>query len=168
MSAHPFKKWDTVFWADPDDGACSGDYTVIDVTDDVLTLEADDGSEVEALPSECTPRDWMDVKFPNWALSYFVNGDASSLTDEEVKQVDAYVKGLRDEGYTLENVTEDRDEFTPHPAFGLATDTTRVRFYKPMAAVDFGTVPQTVTAVVEVDDGEIVSVEAIEVKEDKA
>lgn len=127
-----FEKFDTVFWEDPDEGISSGDYTVVGVDGEILTLEADDGSEVEAYASECTHRDWRDENFPNWALCYFVNGDGSSLTDEEMRQVDDFVSRMRDNGYTLDTVTDDTNEFCAHPAFGLGSDTTRVRFYKPM------------------------------------
>lgn len=40
-----------VFWSDPDDGACSGEYTIIGVNGDIYSL-AFMGSEVEATVNE--------------------------------------------------------------------------------------------------------------------
>ena len=46
-------KGDEVYWTDPDDGKCSGYYTVLAVRpDDVVLLQNDDGSEVEAWITE--------------------------------------------------------------------------------------------------------------------
>ncbi|CAA2141625.1 hypothetical protein HYPP_02646 [Hyphomicrobium sp. ghe19] len=32
------------------------------------------------------------IEGPSWAASYLINGDASGLTDEEIAQVDAWLK----------------------------------------------------------------------------
>lgn len=127
-----FKEYDTVYWDDPDEGISSGDYTVSDVNGEILTLTADDGSEVEAYASECRHRDWYDAQFPNWGMCYLVNGDRSALTDEDAKMVDDFAATMREEGYTEMRVTDDVNEFCAHPEFGLACDTTRIRYYKPM------------------------------------
>lgn len=44
---------DNVWWEDPDDGICSGKYRVVNVNGDILTLNNEYGSEVEAFDYEC-------------------------------------------------------------------------------------------------------------------
>lgn len=130
---HKFKVWDTVFWGDPrGGGTLAGDYTVTGISGEMLMLSDDSEVDVEVPASECTHRDWYDADFPNWALSYFVNGDSSALTEEEIREVDTWVDGMRRDGYVDETITDDTNEFCAHPAFGLGSDTTRVRFYKKM------------------------------------
>lgn len=41
-----------VWWDDPDDGICSGAGVVTEVSGDVVSLQMDDGGEVEALRRE--------------------------------------------------------------------------------------------------------------------
>jgi len=42
-----------IYWNDPDDGLCSGYYEVISICDnDIVMLQNEEGSEVEAFISE--------------------------------------------------------------------------------------------------------------------
>lgn len=72
------------------------------------------------------------VDFPEWALPYLVNGDASGLEDSDLLLVGEWLQGMLEEGYSgLDyEVTEDRNEFCPHPEFGLACSTVKVMFFK--------------------------------------
>ena len=50
-----FNVGDKVFWNDPDDGICSGEYWVTGISGDILYLEGENHSgEVEAMSDECT------------------------------------------------------------------------------------------------------------------
>lgn len=58
---------------------------------------------------------------PDWAASYLVNDDPSSLEEEDIKLVDDFCDKLFQQGYRLVCPTEDdQSYFTWHPAFGLA------------------------------------------------
>lgn len=76
--------------------------------------------------------DYLEVDFPNWALSYLVNADDSALTDEDKSEADRWLGEIHDAGYDTvgPHVTDDTNEFCAHPAFGLACDTTKVRFFR--------------------------------------
>ena len=61
--------------------------------------------------------------FPTWGLSYLINGDSSALTEEEIKEVDAFVEK---ESY-IDIFNHDPEEngepyFSKFPEFGLACD----------------------------------------------
>lgn len=77
-------------------------------------------------------RDYYECDFPNWALTYLVNNDPSALSNEDKADADAFLDSLVIEGYDVvrSHVTDDVNGFCAHPAFGLACDTTKVRFYK--------------------------------------
>ena len=48
------KKGAKVYWTDPDDGLCSGYYTVESHKGEIVTLADGQGGTCEALESECT------------------------------------------------------------------------------------------------------------------
>lgn len=77
-------------------------------------------------------RDYYECEFPNWALSYLVNDDPSALSDEDKAGADAFLESVAGKGHDTvsPHVTDDVNEFCAHPAFGLACDTTKVRFYR--------------------------------------
>lgn len=61
---------------------------------------------------------------PQWAASYLVNGDASSLDYHDKSQVDAWVAELLRKGFRiLAPIDGSENEFVPYPAFGLGTST---------------------------------------------
>jgi hypothetical protein len=51
------------------------------------------------------------VEMPDYSLSYLVNGDASGLEDEDVKNID---------GQVIFDTIEEEGHFTHSPEFGLA------------------------------------------------
>ena len=55
-----------------------------------------------------------------------------AASDEDKAGADAFLGAVAGEGYDTvrPHVTDDVNEFCAHPAFGLACDTTKVRFYK--------------------------------------
>lgn len=70
----------------------------------------------------CTKK--CSVAFPDWALSYFVNGDDSGVSPGERKMVDEWWEGMTSAGYTDYELTEDHNEFNSSPEFGLPCSTT--------------------------------------------
>lgn len=76
--------------------------------------------------------DYYECDFPDWALCYLVNDDPSALSDEDKAEADAFLDGLVRKGYrtAYPEVTEDKNEFCPYPAFGKACGTVKVRFRK--------------------------------------
>lgn len=73
---------------------------------------------------------YIDVDFPDWALTALECGDTSGITDEDAKLFNNWHADMVKDGYTSHEVTYDRNEFCSHPAFGLATSTVRVRLIK--------------------------------------
>lgn len=66
-----------------------------------------------------------EVKFPDYALGYMVNADASGLEDEDIKAVDAYMQWYYDRakeinGHVIFSCGDDEAYFTWNPEFGLA------------------------------------------------
>lgn len=58
---------------------------------------------------------------PEWsiyALEYGVNED-SSLSEEDIKQIEAFISANFPHGYSLSVRWEERTEFDRYPAFGL-------------------------------------------------
>lgn len=55
-------------------------------------------------------------QIPTWALGYIINGDASALTEEELKMVDRW---LKQSGYEIISPTDCNESFSKYPAFGL-------------------------------------------------
>lgn len=53
MNGSVLVEGDRVYWHDPDEGTCSGFYTVAAVDVEYVTLENDDGGLVGAFPHEC-------------------------------------------------------------------------------------------------------------------
>ncbi len=49
-----YKVGDKVFWADPDDGVCSGYGKVTEVNGEIHSIKKDDGGELEAYEHELT------------------------------------------------------------------------------------------------------------------
>ncbi len=52
MPAPRFKVGDKVFWTDPDENLCSGDYVIVAIHGEIYALANESGSEVEALLHE--------------------------------------------------------------------------------------------------------------------
>jgi len=73
-----------------------------------------------------TIRRYDDLRIPDYALSYLVNGDDSGLDEQDKKNIDSYMKNfynvLNDEEFIIFAVNQECKEsyFTWHPAFGLA------------------------------------------------
>ena len=64
---------------------------------------------------------------PGYSLSYLVNGDASGIDDDDIKNIDEFMEyyyNLADElnGHVVIDVISDEGSFTSDPAFGLACD----------------------------------------------
>ena len=60
---------------------------------------------------------------PCWAANYFVNGDATGLTEDDMGLIREYEKRLLRSGFRLSGPIDDtRNEFCSCPAFGLACD----------------------------------------------
>ena len=57
-------------------------------------------------------------KIPTWSLCYLINGDATALTDEEIRMVDEWVSKWQVE---IVSPLMDEDGST-HPYFGLPTE----------------------------------------------
>jgi hypothetical protein len=75
---------------------------------------------------------YIEDKFPTYALSYVINGDASGMEDEDIANCDEWYARLTESlkeshpDARIEFLYDDQDEsgsFTPYPAFGLACDT---------------------------------------------
>ena len=72
---------------------------------------------------QITNQETYKYTFPAYALSYLINGDASGLTDKEIKDVDEFVER---ENY-IKHFDYDYEEhgepyFSKYPEFGLACD----------------------------------------------
>lgn len=63
-------------------------------------------------------------KIPSWSLCYFINGDASGLTDEEIRDADRWYKKLRVQ--IISPVVDEEGNIQPYfshyPAFGLPAE----------------------------------------------
>jgi len=75
-------------------------------------------------------------QFPTYALSALFNGDYSGLDDEDIENLEAFLKR---ESYidVWDCDSDDEGSFTSHPEFGLACDcieVTGVVFEKDSAA----------------------------------
>lgn len=75
--------------------------------------------------------DYIEVDFPNWALCCLVNGDPIE-DDADLLTFERWEASMRAEGWSLLDfdVTDDTNGFCRNPAFGLACDTTKVRFFR--------------------------------------
>ena len=65
------------------------------------------------------------VEMPDWALSYLVNGDSSSLEQTEIDSIDALVDEYATDygmGSLVYNYDEDTLGFSMRPWVGLAAD----------------------------------------------
>lgn len=64
-------------------------------------------------------------RIPQWAVCYLVNSDDDSLSSDDKRQVDEYVKRLLEEERLrlLGPIGGTESEFERHPAFGLACGT---------------------------------------------
>lgn len=63
-------------------------------------------------------------KIPSWSLCYLINGDASGLTDEEIRDADRWYKELRVQ-IISPVVDEDgniQPYFSHYPVFGLPAE----------------------------------------------
>jgi hypothetical protein len=65
------------------------------------------------------------VEMPDYSLSYLVNGDASGLEDEDVKNIDGFMEQFYREaenigGQVIFDTIEEEGHFTHSPEFGLA------------------------------------------------
>lgn len=125
---------DAIDWMQRRDG-----HGFVEVPDGNVT----DGAVADAVAAsegfkylKVTDVNWTDwefitLDFPNWALCTLVNGDPLE-SDEDKRAYDAWEAEMKEHGYSLLNfdVLDDTNDFCPYPAFGLACDTTRVRFFK--------------------------------------
>lgn len=63
-------------------------------------------------------------KIPSWSLCYLINGDASGLTDEEIRDADRWYKELRVQ--IISPVVDEEGNIQPYfshyPAFGLPAE----------------------------------------------
>lgn len=57
-------------------------------------------------------------QIPEWAICYIVNGDATGLEDEEIQQIDSWIRNNRATIYP----PIDGPYFCHYPAWGLASD----------------------------------------------
>ena len=62
---------------------------------------------------------------PDYSLSYLINGDASGLDDDDIKNIDEFMEyyyNLADQlnGNVVIDVVSEEGFFTSYPAFGLA------------------------------------------------
>ena len=74
-----------------------------------------------------TASEYTDLRIPDYALPYLVNGDASGLEESDVKAVDAYMAQYYDEaraigGHVIFSAGDGEASFTWYPEFGLACD----------------------------------------------
>lgn len=98
-------------------------------------------------PALAPLKDLGSYHIPQWALNYMVNGEAEGLSDDEVAEVDAFVKEHFPQGYLMEIDWNDTNDFNRYPAFGprnadaltgrgespyLATSTVMVQFLDPV------------------------------------
>lgn len=67
---------------------------------------------------------------PTWSLCYIINGDASGLTDEEIRMVDEAIRKNNIEivspRYNEDMCTE--PYFSHYPFFGLPTEVDNIRY----------------------------------------
>ena len=63
--------------------------------------------------------------FPNWSLSYLINGDASGLSEEGKKMCDEWYNSTHP---LYIETTDDEDAFNEYPLFGKPCDTTACLF----------------------------------------
>lgn len=68
-------------------------------------------------------------RIPNWALCYIEYGDKTGLTDEDIKNVDAFYESYRKGGMEIQGIYPVKDDhnnfeayFSHCPAFGLPCD----------------------------------------------
>lgn len=120
---------------------------------DAIQLQLNQGTLEQEL-QEIQPHSLKEIgqfDIPEWSLNYLVNGDSTSLTDEEVNMVDEFVKEHFPNGYVMEVDDDNSNELNPYPAFGLrnenaltnrgespylATKTFSVKFYETVKQVE--------------------------------
>lgn len=68
--------------------------------------------------------EFMTEPIPTWALCYLINGDSTSLTDEEVAMIDKWYADNKVQ--TISTASEDEGNcypyFSPSPCFGLPSE----------------------------------------------
>ena len=74
------------------------------------------------------PYNEYEIDLPVYSASYLINGDASGLEDDDIKEIDSYMEGFyveakRVNGHVVIDIGEEEEEFTHMPAFGLACNT---------------------------------------------
>lgn len=64
------------------------------------------------------------AKIPTWSLCYLVNGDASGLTDEEIRMIDTWVNDWKVQVVSpfAEGEGNAQPYFSHCPLFGLPTE----------------------------------------------
>jgi len=65
---------------------------------------------------------------PDYALSYLINDDTSSLTADEIEEIDVfmdsfYLEAANLHGHVVIDIIDDESSFNHRPGFGLACDT---------------------------------------------
>ena len=69
----------------------------------------------------------QNARIPSYALSYLINGDSSSLSDEDIATIDKWYQSWQDvadrvNGSIVIATLDEREYFTTRPEFGLACD----------------------------------------------
>lgn len=58
-----YKNGDKVYWNDPDNGECSGEYEILEVKEEIYVLKNKDGSTVEVFENELgVLLEWKDIE----------------------------------------------------------------------------------------------------------
>ncbi len=74
--------------------------------------------------------EYHNLPFPNYALSYLINSDATGISDEDREATDRWAQPFYDEadacgGHVVFDANSERDSYlSPRPEFGLACDCT--------------------------------------------
>lgn len=63
-------------------------------------------------------------RIPTWSLCYLINGDATGLTDEEIRMIDNWLNNWKVQ--TVSPITDKEGNtqpyFSHHPLFGLSAE----------------------------------------------
>ena len=118
---------------------------------ETIQLEIDQEKNVKVSEEQAPLKDLGTYDIPEWAINYLENGDATSLTDEEVSIIKKFTKEQFPNGYIMNVDWENSNELNSYPAFGernknalvnkgespfLATKTFVIHFLDPSARQD--------------------------------
>lgn len=106
-------------------------FTVREVKGAAISVSQDVPQEVaqKAAPkSDNAPmKDLGSYDIPEWALNYMVNGDCEGLSEDEIGEVDRFVRENFPNGYLMQIDWNDRNEMNRFPAFGQRNPDAMVR-----------------------------------------